>query len=248
MSKVIVLASGGVDSSLVMAKLLREGHEVYPLYSNYNQYAYENEAKSVRMVVDWLRRNTLMWGKPNTMYYLEPVTEVHINTGIGTIAACPGRVLSFVGAACIWAFTKGWTEGKIAIGIHKGDKDQDSCRVGYEDSLNETVKSLTQGCMEIITPLMGMTREEMAQEVAEIGIPWEILYNCYWGVPCGWQSKNMDYLCPGCRRKLEAMVYVKSPLVSRIVATVEGKGGKFAGPNCFIMDTMVTRRDWKRLT
>lgn len=228
----IVLASGGVDSTLVMLKLLDEGHTVYPFFANYHQYSLENEKKSIYLVEEWILDTSYVRGGSNR---IKEVTEIEVGVGIPQIAACPGRVLSFVGAAAIWAFTKGWTEGNIAIGIHKGDKDQDSCRVGYEDSLEECLSVLTQNQLHIITPLMGMTREEMAFEVAKYGVPWDIIYNCYWGVPCGWQSKNMNYLCPGCRRKREAMVITgyKGPLLDR--------------PNCGIMDTLITRRDWKKL-
>jgi 7-cyano-7-deazaguanine synthase len=232
--KVIVLASGGLDSSLVMAKLLKEGRTVVPFFSNYNQYAYKGEAKAVRGVRDWLNQRCYT-GDSTWLGVIEKVVEVHVDTGLGTVAACPGRVLSFVGAACIWAFTNNWVSGEIAIGIHKGDKDVDSCRVGYEDSLNETVKSLTQGKMKIITPLMGMTREEMAEEIEEIGIPWELMYNCYWGPnPCGYQSENMEYRCPGCRRKQDAMRHVGRP------------DTEWKVPNRHpFSDREIARRDWK---
>ncbi len=208
MDKVIVLASGGMDSSLVMYKLLREGMDVVPFFSNYHQYAYEGESKAVRRVVEKLK----IYSGKFSNGTISDVVEAYVDTGIGNIAACPGRILAFTGAACIWAFTKGWTSGKIAIGIHKGDKDQDACRVGYEGPLDLTLKSLTQDCMEIITPLMGMTRGEMAMEFGKTGIPWEYIYNCYWGPnPCGWQSPKMEYRCPGCRRKQDAMKAVGLP-------------------------------------
>ncbi len=246
MNRVIVLASGGLDSSLVMAKLLKEGKTVIPFFSNYNQLCYEGESKSVRKVRNWLfekftlpeLRSQRDKSPLEIQTWIKQVVEVHIDTNIGKIAACPGRVLSFVGAACIWAFTNNWESGEIAIGIHGGDKDQDSCRIGYEDSLNECVKVLTQGCMSVITPLMGMSREEMAKEIAEIGIPWDIMYNCYWGGNgCGWQSKNMDYLCPGCRRKLESMQYVGVPITDL---------PNFR-PNT-PRDRPVARRDWTKWT
>ena len=244
MSKVIVLASGGVDSALVMAKLLKQGDDVYPLFGNYDQIPYKGERRAIDSLVEWLRDRTADYSqfafdiKAKEIYpgVLHEIVEARISTGIGEIAACPGRVLSFVGAACIWAFTNDWHEGQIAIGIHRGDKDRDSCRVGYQDSLNETVKSLTQDRMGIITPLMGMTREQMAEEVEDLGIPWDTLYNCYWGEPCGSQSEHMDYRCPGCRRKQEAMRHVGRPesewkIPNRYFSTVSTRA--------------IARRDWK---
>lgn len=240
MDKVAVLVSGGLDSSLVMAKLLKEGKHVFPFFGNYNQIPYKGEAKSVRLVVDWLRKHTAECAYPGNLTpvwpgKIEDVIELHIDTKIGEIAACPGRVLSFVGAICIWTFTKGWDKGEVAIGIHKGDADQDSCRVGYEGALDQALDSLTQGCLRIITPLMGMSREDMAKEIAEIGIPWEIMFNCYWGIPCTWQSINTSYLCPGCRRKKEAME----------VAGIRDENYLHA-PNIWVMGTPIARRDWTK--
>jgi len=242
LSKVIVLASGGLDSSLVMAKLLKEGHYVVPLFTDYGQYSVEGERKAVRDVVQWLKSCTGVSGHSPGSYEggsitiypgtLEDVVEVKVDIG-QRVAACPGRVLAFVGAAAIWSYTEDWDEGSVAIGIHAGDKDQDSCRVGYEDSLNETLKSLTQSCLQIITPLMGMSRKDMAKEISEMGIPWEIMYNCYWSVACGSQSENMRYRCPGCRRKQESMELAGRP------------ESEWSVPNKSFGSRDVARRDWK---
>lgn len=228
MAKVIVLASGGLDSSLVMAKLLKEGHDVFPLFGDYNQYSREGEWKSINLVHEWLSQFD-----PESK--LHPIVRAKVDV-LPEVAASPGRVLAFCGAASIWAFTQDWQEGYIAIGIHKGDKDQDSCRVGYEWFLNETLESLTQNRLKIMTPLMGLNRQEMAAEIAGFGIPWEIMYNCYWYPPCGWQSEHTEYLCPGCRRKVESMMSVGLP---------DDKKWLLHSPNAGLMHRYVARRDWK---
>ena len=228
MDKVIVLASGGLDSTLCMIKLLKEGHTVVPVFSNYNQYSLEGEEKSVHRVVDWLGKDIDFRERK-----LHPVVEVKVDIGQRN-AACPGRILAFVGAATIWAYTNNWSEGKIAIGIHMGDKDQDSCRVGYEGFLNDTLKSLTQDRMEIITPLMGLSREGIAEELHEAGIPWDILWNCYWFPSCGSQSTNMEYRCPGCRRKQLAM-----QSVGLLKPEWEVPNKSFSGRD-------IARRDWTK--
>jgi len=245
MDKVIVLASGGLDSTLVMIKLLGEGYEVVPFFSDYSQYALSGERRAVHGVVEWLKDDTgeslveVVDTVINRVYptrfggRIRDVVEAKINVGIPKIAACPGRILAFTGAATIWAFSENWTSGEIAIGIHSGDKDDDSCRVGYEGDLDKTLKILTQGCMDIITPLMGMSREEMAKELGDSGVSWDMMYNCYWYPPCSWKSINDRYLCPGCRRKKEA------------IETATGK--EVLGPvvNTQVMSSNVARRDWK---
>jgi len=225
--KVIVLASGGLDSTLVMSQLLRQGHHVVPFFCDYNQYSLEGERRAVETVTSLL--------KEDYESLVEDIVVAKVDVGIPRVAACPGRIHAFVGAASIWAFTKGWTSGKIAIGIHKGDKDVDSCRVGYEEDLNKTLKILTQDCLQIITPLMGMSRQTMAEELEGSGVPWGEMYNCYWGVSCGYQSKDMHYRCPGCRRKAEAMQLVGRPESEWKIPNRPPQGG-----------LKITRRDWNK--
>jgi 7-cyano-7-deazaguanine synthase in queuosine biosynthesis len=212
--------------------MLKEGNEVVPFFTNYGQYSLEGERKAVHAVVNWIKKELGGVVRPPK---IREVVEAKVDIG-RRVAASPGRILAFVGAATIWAYTNNWERGKIVIGIHKGDKDVDSCRVGYEDSLNETLKVLTQNCMRVSTPLMGMTRKEMALELKESGIPWEITFNCYWYPPCSWKSVNDKYLCPGCRRKQEAMNSVGEPLVLE------------NAPNVRIMNSRVARRDWTKWT
>jgi len=54
-------------------------------------------------------------------------------------------------------------------------------------------------------PLIDFDIEHIGRELGKIGVPWNLMYSCYWFPPCSYRSENDKYLCPGCRRKKIAM-------------------------------------------
>ncbi|NON62253.1 7-cyano-7-deazaguanine synthase, partial [Acidianus sp. RZ1] len=52
--KVLVIASGGLDSTVAATKLLREGYEVTLLHFNYHHKAEERERDAIRKIADYL--------------------------------------------------------------------------------------------------------------------------------------------------------------------------------------------------
>ena len=51
--KGIVLLSGGLDSALVLLKLLKEGHDVVPMFVDYHQWPLEGEFNAVHRIIRW---------------------------------------------------------------------------------------------------------------------------------------------------------------------------------------------------
>lgn len=49
--KGICLVSGGLDSSLALIELLKQGHTVRPLFVDYGQWAGEPELKAVQRII-----------------------------------------------------------------------------------------------------------------------------------------------------------------------------------------------------
>ena len=51
--KGIVLCSGGLDSTLALIKLLEQGHEVVPMFVDYNQWSLKGEKQAISDVGFW---------------------------------------------------------------------------------------------------------------------------------------------------------------------------------------------------
>ena len=53
--RVVVLSSGGIDSSVILQQLQRKGHKVFPLFVDYGQLASEKEWASCKKICDYLK-------------------------------------------------------------------------------------------------------------------------------------------------------------------------------------------------
>lgn len=205
MSKGIVLLSGGLDSTLVFLKLIKENRnycDVQPLFVDYGQYAKDKEKKAVREICK----------KYVSLHPIEIKIDLDPNNESGLkstpIGSAWGRSLALVGVAAMWAYTNGDNYEYIALGSHKGDISPD-CKPGpFDISLNTSLGIATKSKLTLRFPIQEYLTEDIGIALAsqELRIPFEILYNCYWDPPCGYKSENDTYRCPGCRRKRLGMV------------------------------------------
>ncbi len=197
-TKGIVLLSGGLDSSLVLAKLnpkfVDEKEKVQPIFIDYGQWSNSMEEEAVLKVCAFLRFPNLV---------IIRVQEEGDEEGIGSVW---GRSLAIAGLAAMWAYTHGNDYEYIAMGLHKGDVGPDCNPDEISDLLGKVLQVSTRGQIRLSLPIKDLTVEDIGGELLDqYQIPFEILYSCYWGIPCGYRSKRDFYRCPGCRRKTLAM-------------------------------------------
>ena len=218
--KGIVLCSGGLDSTLALIKLLEQGHEVVPMFVDYNQWSLKGEKQAISDVGFWLAQEPMNIDVSDTIpVIIETRWDVWFDRqprveGSGTevtkvyeteVGSAWGRGIALVGLAAMWAYTHGDDYDFIALGSLKGDAGPD-CKPGLFDKGMDTVlRVATRGKMELLLPIGELTIEDIGRELAKSGIPWNLMYSCYWEPPCGYRSSNDSYRCPGCRRKVLAM-------------------------------------------
>ncbi len=196
--KGICLCSGGLDSTLALIKLLEQGSEVVPMYIRYNQWAQEGEDEAYAKVGQWCK------DKFDSLVLDPEVLAVDLGDGLG-VGSVWGRGIALVGLAAMWAYTHGDDYDFIALGNHKGDVGPD-CKPGlFEYEMGKTLTTVTKGKMQLLLPIRDLTIEDIGIQLKHYGIPFDMLYSCYWHPSCGYKSKNDNYLCPGCRRKVLAM-------------------------------------------
>ncbi len=209
--KGIVLLSGGLDSTLVLLKLLKDGREVVPMFVDYDQWSLEGELKATTEVVEWASHPHFEGDSDRCTFlspgfHLKDLVEIRLGwkeeEKVGSVW---GRSIALVGLAAMWAYTHGDDYDFIALGNHKGDVGPD-CKPGHFDyCLRNTLSEATKAKLDLILPIEELTVEDIGKELAEFGIPWNLMYSCYWYPPCGYKSENEEYRCPGCRRKYLAM-------------------------------------------
>jgi 7-cyano-7-deazaguanine synthase len=201
--KAVILLSGGLDSTTVMAMAREMGFERYALSFDYGQrHALELDAAR-RAVADFGARDHLVLrvdldkiggsaltgpmavpkgaapdGEPEAI----PVTYV------------PARNTVFLSLALAWAETLGAFD--IFIGVNAIDySGYPDCRPEYIEAFERMANLATKACVEgrgrvrIQTPLIQMTKAQIVQKGLALGVDFSKTHSCYdpspEGLACG---------------------------------------------------------------
>ena len=180
MEKISVLASGGLDSSVLIAKLA-SGAEVYPIYVRCGFAWEEMELKGLQAFLDAIRNRNVM---PTTV--LSAPTAVlygdHWSVNGARVPAAdepdentylPGRNILLISLAAIWGSTHGVS--RIAIGSLGGNPFPDATPEFFETFAR--VLSIGLGHKVLIeAPLRGFHKEDLIRQFNDL--PLELTLTC----------------------------------------------------------------------
>ena len=178
-SKIIVLHSGGLDSTLCLLQALEQGKQVISLGIDYNQkHKIENQyafaqCKSLNIEKKVIN---LKWDKPfKVIPKRRSVNEIRKDI---SPAFLEGRNIVFLALAC--AESAGLNSNEVWIGVNSLDfSGYPDCRPEFIDSFREMLKFGYPNGPKIITPLINMTKPEIAQEAYRLGIRKGGTWSCY---------------------------------------------------------------------
>jgi 7-cyano-7-deazaguanine synthase len=201
--RAVVLLSGGLDSTTVLAIAVSEGYDIYGLTFRYGQrHAWELEsaekiAKSFKIKNHLLLDIDLakIGGSALTDNIEVPKNENRLDEEQGIpITYVPARNTIFLSYALAWAEVLGASE--IFIGVNAVDySGYPDCRPEYveafENMANLATKAGIEGKMrvKIRTPLINMKKAEIIRQGIELGVDYAMTRSCYdpsdYGKPCG---------------------------------------------------------------
>ena len=180
MEKISVLASGGLDSSVLIAKLAA-GAEVYPIYVRCGFAWEEMELKGLQAFLDALNNRNVM---PTTV--LSAPTSVLYGdhwsvTGARVPAAdepdentyLPGRNILLISLAAIWCSTHGVS--RIAIGSLGGNPFPDATPEFFETFARVLSMGLRHNLL-IEAPLRGFHKEDLIKQFKDL--PFDLTLTC----------------------------------------------------------------------
>ena len=170
------------------------------MYVDYGQWPSGNEELAVEDVVEWCRK--VFNSKMEMRARLSLILDEADSAGVGSVW---GRGIALVGIAAMWAYTHGNDYDYIALGNHKGDVGPDCMPGEFDSILGKVLGTATKGKLQLLLPIRDYAIEQIGIDLKSYGVPFDILYNCYWSPNCQYKSENDKYLCPGCRRKILAM-------------------------------------------
>ena len=222
-ARALVLLSGGQDSTTCLAQALRDfPKQVEAVAFDYGQ-RHKIELKcaqkiarmadvSIKIInvklLSQLTNNALT----NSKLKIKTPKNKLPNTFV------PGRNLLFLNLASIYAKQKGIK--KIYMGVCQTDySGYPDCRDEFIRSCNQTLNLALDDELEIITPLMWLTKAETVKLMQDLGcLDWlKYSHTCYYGKrpACG--------ECPACRLRKKGFeeAGVKDPMGSKLQFSVK---------------------------
>jgi 7-cyano-7-deazaguanine synthase len=166
-SRAVVLASGGIDSTLCMHLLREDGISFRALHIDFGQPASALEWAAVQRVMKRL-------DAASSQVQVRSATQFEP----GEVR---GRNAAFVFLALMHLRP---TERLVCLGIHAGTPFFD-CSRAFFDATAKLVAEHTDSKVALIAPLRDHTKPEIVAFARSLDIPLEETYSCQRGIPSG---------------------------------------------------------------
>jgi 7-cyano-7-deazaguanine synthase len=215
--KAVVLLSGGMDSC-VTAAIASQSHELALLHASYGQRTETREQRAFEEIADFYQAHERLIVRLDALRKIGgsaltdhriAVPEAHENarrnlpkTGNRLASDIPITYVPFRNAHFL-SVAVSWAEVIGASAIYIGAVEEDSsgypdCRPQYYRAFSELVRQGTrpETRIEIVTPVITMSKAEIARRGIELGAPLHLTWSCYQsdGMACG--------VCESCRLRL----------------------------------------------
>ena len=190
----LVLLSGGLDSSTLLAQRATAGTAAFALSVNYGQ-RHRRELLAAASVaahygVDHAVLDMTGWGALLTGSALtDPTVAVphgHYADDSMRATIVPNRNATLLMAACGVAISRGCTH--VLTAVHAGDHPvYPDCRPEFIGAAAVAAELGTDRAVTIEAPFVGVSKTDIARRAAELGLPVELTWSCYEGgtVHCG---------------------------------------------------------------
>lgn len=207
--RAVVLFSGGLDSSTVLAMAQRDGYAVTALSFDYGQRHRVELARAARVAAHLgAEHRTVRVGIGDfggSALTDDTVSIPQDETPAGVIPPTyvPGRNTVFIALGLSLAEALG--AERIYLGINAVDySGYPDCRPEYLEAYQRLADLATRAGIEgrgprLVAPLMRLSKPDIVREAISLGVPVALTYSCYAGgeEPCG--------ACDSCRIRDRAL-------------------------------------------
>jgi 7-cyano-7-deazaguanine synthase len=189
---VLVLLSGGLDSTTLAAKALSEGRLAAVLFVDYSQ---ANRHQEDRSTYSWCKDNGVErhiftlggWSRVSeTNLSLRSLSSaLHVGVGEPGPRVVPNRNMILVAGAIHYAASLGCTE--VWIGPTADDQENYAdCRPEWVESANRMASFWG---ISVVAPFIGMYKREVVALAHQLGVDISATWSCYqpnvYTKPCG---------------------------------------------------------------
>lgn len=218
---IVLIYSGGLDSTALLLKLLADDHSVRCLSVNYGQRHKKELTAATKIcetlqvehqVIDLTALLPLLKGSSQTDAAV-PVPHGHYAAENMKLTVVPNRNMILLAVAGAWAIST--KADAIAYAAHAGDHDiYPDCRETFVKPLVEALQNADWHKVELVRPFLKNSKGEIAQigllcdqDRMNRGLPSVLQYSwtCYEGgeQPCG--------KCGACVERAEAFQFTRQP-------------------------------------
>jgi 7-cyano-7-deazaguanine synthase len=223
----VVLVSGGMDSCVTAAMARAAGHQLAMLHASYGQRTARRELEAFRAIADFyevppgarlvvrLEALAAIGGSaltdqriavPESPALLPPAGRQDAGGRSIPVTYVPFRNTHLLAAAVSWAEVLG--AGSVWIGaVAEDSSGYPDCRPEYYQAFRELVRvgAKPETRIEVVTPVIGMSKTEIVRQGIELGAPLHLTWSCYQNeqVACG--------ACESCLLRLRAFQQAGRP-------------------------------------
>ena len=191
--KAVVLSSGGLDSTTMMALVWSEGYEIYSLSFRYGQRHAQEIAAAQRVAQVYEAKKHMIidigLGSIGGSALTDDVdvpkarTQEEIRKGV-PVTYVPARNTIFLSYALAWAEVVGSWD--IFIGVNAIDySGYPDCRPEYIEAFQQMANLATKAAVEgkrsvrIRAPFINMSKPEIIKKGIQLGVDYGITHSCY---------------------------------------------------------------------
>jgi 7-cyano-7-deazaguanine synthase len=204
LKKAVCIVSGGMDSALAAFIAKKDGNEIIALHFNYGQRTQKKELECFEKIADALRAKKVVL---DAFFFKEigasSLTDASLEVRTsGLEDGVPNTYVPYRNGIFI-SIAASLAEKEGAQSLYLGVMEEDSS--GYPDCTDSFIKKIENAVNEgtkketninICTPLVHMSKEDIVKEALLLGVPLEFTWSCYANEDkaCG--------VCDSCRLRL----------------------------------------------
>ncbi len=177
--RVVVLHSGGLDSTVCLRMAVNQGHDVISLGIDYNQTHHVELDYAKRQCADLgVERRVIRvtWDKPDRV--IPKNRSLSEMRGGVSPAFLPGRNGVFLMLAS--AEAAGLSASEVWTGINSVDfSGYPDCRPEFIDSFNHMLAFAIPRGPKLKAPLQLKTKPQIGRMAKRLGLTWESTWSCY---------------------------------------------------------------------
>lgn len=189
MKKVVILFSGGLDSTTLLAMAKKKGYQVVCLFVNYEQKNRRSEWKVALKLVDLYKADLKLH---SALLPIPKASSGLLNSEFRGVLGTrhsfvPGRNLWLVATAASYAESIEADEVWLGIGSYGGFHIFPDSTPLFHRLAAWAVRVSSGGKVRLKSPLRWKTKKGVVRLAKRLGVPVEETYSCYEGnhSPCG---------------------------------------------------------------